>query len=133
MRTVLGVAAGVLFTTSLQQELVPDAASPWHIGHVGPASAMPRAQTKYADTGGDRLRSIASDVTAIAARPERFRTDAAERIDGQCILIDDALRGVHDASVDFLWIATCTTPAIPIGSDAAQLHDDVYCPSGAVP
>src|SRR2546427_9788024 len=115
MRTVLGVAAGVLFTTSLQQELVPDVASPWHIGHVGPASAMPRAQTKSADTGGDRLRSIASDVTAIAARPERFRTDAAERIDGQCILIDDALRGVKSA------LASCT----PRSASSMSMH----CPS----
>jgi len=82
MRTVLGVAAEVLFTISLQQELGPVVASPWHIGHVGPASAMPRAQTNRADTGDDRVRSIASDVTATAARPERLRTDAAERIDG---------------------------------------------------
>jgi len=63
---------------------------------------MPRAQTKYADAGADRLRSIASDVTAIVARPERFMANAEERIDGWYILIDDALRAVHDARANSL-------------------------------
>jgi hypothetical protein len=43
---------------------------------------MPRAQTKYADTGDDRPRSMASDMKTIAERPDRLRTDTAERIDG---------------------------------------------------
>jgi hypothetical protein len=97
MRTVLGLVARVLFTISLQQELGADVASPWHIGHAGPASAMPRAQTKYADTGDDRPRTMASDMKTIAERPDRLRTDTAERIDGWCMFIDDALRPVHDA------------------------------------